>query len=387
MSCRTAVVCGAVGWLACIPPALPAQPAQVQQADLSHASVETAVGPHFDGGFFHRIGDIVVNDDGTWVLDSGQGEVRRFGHDGRPQVQYGRLGSGPGEFLNPSKLDVDTVLEVLDPRQGRIVRFSLAGEHIATRTTPQITNALGVHVPPLLAKPMSNGTTLFVTSGWYASGTYSDPHERVLIVHAGAGQRTDTIFSYPFGGARWRQGRSFGGMSVPFGKAGAVDVLGDTALVVADGVAGVVTLLRIADNALVVADTIDIGLRGVPTTAEDVARVRRALRESRGTLPRDVAIDMPDYWSVASRVIARPDGVVWVRRAVDGPRQQWTVASFDSPKVWRVVLPDHFNLLAVHGQYLYGVAKDAYDVERVGRVRVRSAAFVPVCTGASASGL
>ena len=94
--------------------------------------METVVEPCFEGGCFHRIGDIVVNEDGIWVLDSGQARIWRFGHGGRPQTQYGQSGNGPGEFLNPTRLNVDTVLDVLDPRQGRIVRFTLAGDHIAT---------------------------------------------------------------------------------------------------------------------------------------------------------------------------------------------------------------------------------------------------------------
>lgn len=364
---RGAATCVVVGWLACSPGSLSGQ----LQIDLSQVAVETVVEPQFGRGFFHRIGDIVVNENGIWVLDSGQGKVWRFDHGGRPQVQYGRLGSGPGEFLDPIKLHIDTVLDVLDPRQGRIVRFTLTGDHIATRMTPQLRNPLGVGVPPLLVRSMSDGTTLAVTSGWYASeARYSDPYERVLIEHAGADQDADTVFSYHFGGARWRLGKRFGHIDVPFGRAGAVDVLGDTALVVADGVTGVVSLLRITEDTLVVAGTVDIGLRGVPTTAEDIADIRLALRESQGTLPRDIAIDMPEYWSVASAVIALADRVVWVRQAADGRRQRWTVASFDSPNMWRVVLPERFDLLAVHGQYVYGVAKDALDVERVGRIEV-----------------
>ena len=212
-------ICGAAGWLAYFPGALFAQ----YHIDLSQAAVETVVGPRFEGGYFHRIGDIVVNEDGIWVLDSGQGEIRRFDHYGQPRTQYGRPGNGPGEFLSPTKLNVDTVLDVLDPRQGRIVRFTLAGDHIATRTTPKVANTLGIRVPPLLVRPMSDGTTVAVTSGWYApEPRYSDPYERVLVVRPGTDQRPDTVFSYHFGGARWRAGRHFGGVNVPFGSAGAV---------------------------------------------------------------------------------------------------------------------------------------------------------------------
>ena len=38
--------------------------AQIQTLDLSHASVETVIPAEFDGGYFARIGRMVVNDRG-----------------------------------------------------------------------------------------------------------------------------------------------------------------------------------------------------------------------------------------------------------------------------------------------------------------------------------
>lgn len=74
MTHRIAATCGAVGWLACVLGCLACVPGALAaqfQVDLSRAAVETVVEPRFEGGFFHRIGDIVVNEDGIWVLDSG----------------------------------------------------------------------------------------------------------------------------------------------------------------------------------------------------------------------------------------------------------------------------------------------------------------------------
>jgi len=43
--------------------------AQLPVTDLSNRAVETLIPPEFEGGYFNRIGAIVVRDDGLWVLD------------------------------------------------------------------------------------------------------------------------------------------------------------------------------------------------------------------------------------------------------------------------------------------------------------------------------
>lgn len=98
--------------------------AQLPVADLSDRAAETLIPPEFEGGYFHRIGAIVVRDDGLWVLDAGHGSVFRFDAAGRLVVSFGRQGSGPGEFILPSALCVDSVVTIPDVRQVRVSRFN-----------------------------------------------------------------------------------------------------------------------------------------------------------------------------------------------------------------------------------------------------------------------
>ncbi|MDE0649630.1 MAG: 6-bladed beta-propeller [Gammaproteobacteria bacterium] len=91
--------------------------AQLPVVDLSDRAVETLIPPEFDGGFFNRIGTIVIRDDGVWVLDAGQRRVFRFDTGGRLVVAFGRQGNGPGELLWPSALRVDSVVTI--PRSSR----------------------------------------------------------------------------------------------------------------------------------------------------------------------------------------------------------------------------------------------------------------------------
>ena len=79
------------------------------QIDLSHHTLETVIPSEFEGGFLNRVVEIVVADDGIWVNDVGQLKLFQFDHTGRLVVEYGRQGSGPGEFLLPGGLRVDSV--------------------------------------------------------------------------------------------------------------------------------------------------------------------------------------------------------------------------------------------------------------------------------------
>ena len=55
---------------------------QLREVDLRRARVETVVSGEFDGGFLTRVGEIVVEEGGLWVVDNGQTKAFWFGHDG-----------------------------------------------------------------------------------------------------------------------------------------------------------------------------------------------------------------------------------------------------------------------------------------------------------------
>lgn len=105
---------------------------QLREVDLRQARVETVVPAEFDGGFLTRIGEIVVQEEGLWVLDNGQTKAFWFGHDGTLMQEYGRQGGGPGEFGMMGDLTVDSLVTIGDPRLGRAVRFRWDGTHVET---------------------------------------------------------------------------------------------------------------------------------------------------------------------------------------------------------------------------------------------------------------
>ena len=60
--------------------------AQMDTLDLSGQVPKTVIPAEFDGGFFARIGQIVVDDKGIWVIDRGHTTVFRFGSAKRSRI-------------------------------------------------------------------------------------------------------------------------------------------------------------------------------------------------------------------------------------------------------------------------------------------------------------
>lgn len=336
--------------------------ARIQTLDMSGRAVETVVPAEYGGGFLERIGDIVVTDRGIWVIDWGQDKVLRFGPDGEPIVEYGRRGSGPAEYMSIERIKVDTILIVEDPAQGREVLFGLDGKHLETRATRRIRNRVGASIPVWSSALLNSGTTVLEGKTYtvYPYTEQSEPLKHIMLAYP---DRTtqDTVFSYHSGVAPWVDGNRAGAMDVPFGAGGAWGLLGDTAIVLADGVAGTISIVKAGSRSFD-ADTLDLGVVPRPVSSRDIARLRAEKGLSRSArMP-----DLPDHWSVATRVIVDERGELWLRQAVEGDQQHWLVVTLDTNSKWRVILPERFELKAVHAGYLYGVAKDQLDVESVG---------------------
>lgn len=344
--------------------------AQVDTLDLSGQAAETVIPPEFAGGFFARIGGMVADERGIWVVDRGHTTVLRFDPDGVLRAQYGREGSGPGEFLMPSRPRVDSIVTVTDVRLGRIVRFTLEGEHIeTTRQERRPVTSSGMEVPLGDVLPLSDGYLISATAGWYSFGgsARSDPFSHVLLFHPD-GLRVDTLASYHIDSGRWdAPGRLGGNFETGLGRSGSWEVVGDSLAVLADGIAGTLTRLRIRGG-VPVADTTDLGMRARPVSDRDMADLEARLREDKPDLPRRIEFDMAEGWSVATGIMAGGNGEFWLSQAVEGEQQEWVVVKPGSTRKWRILLPERFDLRAIHDGYLYGVGTDALDVPRVVRI-------------------
>ena len=344
--------------------------AQLPVVDLSDRAVETLIPPKFDGGFFNRIGTIVIRDNGLWVLDAGQRRVFRFDTRGRLVVAFGRQGNGPGELLWPNAMRVDSVVTIPDMRQARVSRFTLDGEHLETRRVS------GPVVPSGWLAVLRNGITVYATAVRYtmsSSGVGGDPNGRVTVGFAGS-SRADTIASLHGGVVMWQSAGQMSLFRTGFGDAGAWTTMGDSAIVVADGVTGTISVFMVPDSPGMETDTprlsvdsVTMGIAGRPVTGADRERAEADFRRDNPNVRGRVTFaGWPSYWSVAVSLLVSDDGKVWAQRIVHGDdRQHWTKVDLHGSLRRQVILPERFSLRAIAGGKLYGVARDQLDVQRV----------------------
>ncbi|MDE2803994.1 MAG: 6-bladed beta-propeller [Gemmatimonadota bacterium] len=343
--------------------------AQMDTLDLSRDPVATVIPAEYDGGFFARIGDVVVNNLGVWVSDPGHNHVLRFDAAGSLLTEYGREGNGPGEFLSPGIVRIDSVLTVGDFRQGRYVRFSLDGSHLETVRAQHFADPGGGEKPLTDAVPLKGGFTVGMIPANYrisfSQDVVYDLRNHVVLVSP-EGESADTLLSFHWGAAAWTTTVTGAVESTRFGAAGAWSVLGDTAVVLADGAAGTLTIVS-PEAGLVRADTVDLGIAGRAVTERDLDDVEEDIRESTSRdLPREIEIDAPEYWSVATRLIPASDHLFWLRQGVDDERGHWVVVDIATMRKRAVILPERFRLTSVYGGLLYGVTRDELDVPSVG---------------------
>ncbi len=344
---------------------------QLPVVDLSDRAPETLIPPEFEGGYFHRIGAMTIRDDGVWVLDAGHRRVFRFDAGGRLVVAFGRQGHAPGEFQWPSALRVDSVVTIPDVRQVRVSRFALDGEHLETRRVS------GPVVPSAGLAVLRNGVTVYVTSVQYtmsSSGIEGDPHGHVTVGFAGS-SRSDTISSWHGASVMWTT--ASGTMSLfrtGFGSSGAWTTMGDSAVVVADGITGTISVFTVpgspqmdTDTPRLSVDSVTMGIAGSPVTKADQERTEADFRRDRPNVRGQVTFEAwPTHWSVAVVLLVSDDGKVWARRAVhEDERQHWTEVDLYGPLRRHFILPERFSLRAIAGGKLYGVARDEMDVQRV----------------------
>ncbi len=344
--------------------------AQLPLVDLSDSTPETLIPPEFDGGYFDRIGAMAIRDDGLWVLDAGHRRVFRFDTSGRLVVAFGRQGNGPGEFLWPSALRVDSVVTIPDVRQVRVSRFSLDGEHLETR------RASGPVAPSAGLAVLRNDVTVYVTSVNYtmsSNGIGGDPYGHVTVGFAGS-SGADTIASWHGASVMWTTANRMSLFRTDFGASGAWTTRGDSAVVVADGITGTISILTVADSPGVETDTpqfsvdsVTMGIAGRPVTRADRERAEADFRRDRPNVRGQVTFDgWPSHWSVAISLLVSDDGKVWARRAVhEDERQHWTEVDLSGTLRRHVILPERFFLRAITGGKLYGVATGELGVQRV----------------------
>jgi peptidylamidoglycolate lyase len=98
--------------------------------------------PGNDGSHFNRPTDVAVLPDGSFYVSDGYRNTRvaHFAADGRFVSQWGRPGSGPGEFDVPHAIKVDAQgrVYVADRENDRVQVFTAEGRYLAEWRSPRM---------------------------------------------------------------------------------------------------------------------------------------------------------------------------------------------------------------------------------------------------------
>ncbi len=109
-------------------------------------SPEYVVLQETDSLMFAEISKIVAQNNKLFVLDSwGARTVLSFDKNGKPLVQFGRVGQGPGEYFRPEDLWVnDSIVFILDAVQKKVIRYKENGDFLSETSIPFFADALAV---------------------------------------------------------------------------------------------------------------------------------------------------------------------------------------------------------------------------------------------------
>jgi len=318
---------------------------------------------------FYRIADLAVGTRGElYVLDSGNNQVIVFDSTGRRITAFGREGGGPGEFLRPIRIAVDSVVRVFDAGHYRVSVFALDGSHLETVRLPSIPahNVTGL-------QPLRGGHALATTTARFTRGSDSDPHVTLLAVRLPS-TVVDTLARHRSSAALWHKRDAqapWGLVDSGLGEGGAWALAGDSLLAIADGYAGTVSFFSVSEAGFDRVAEVQLPERGRPPTEAEGRAIVTAAAERSGLRAADVVVDPPPMRSAATAAVFSDAGELWVRTVAEGGTVRWCVVDPSRGVVREVRLPEGFELEAVRGDLLYGTAATELDspVVRVYRLR------------------
>lgn len=319
-----------------------------------------------------EVGRGVIGADRVIVSDAHAPSVRGYGlSSGDWLATYGGAGQGPSEYQRPGDVVVsaDTV-RVHDFLQNRWSLFSLEGTHLRTTQAG--------HPPVNLewGRVVDEGAGVGFTA-WRDGG--DGEVSRALITWRGG--VVDTLALFPMNHVffRWRETPQWRSTQVGIGPAGDAVVLGDTMVVIVDGVAGELLFMSLDSGGPTLSSSVPLGSAGGPISTDEEEWILRRTVETLGSLPPmwDDELKAPANWSAWTAVVDGGDGSVWVREggrehAFDGGREVWHHLDLPSGRTTgRVTLDADVRLLAVRDDLALTVRVDDLDVETLQLRRIR----------------
>lgn len=313
-----------------------------------------------------------LSDDRILVADAGSMTLRILGPDGVEGASIGGPGEGPGEFrsfTHVGKLPGDTVV-VADLVVARVSVFDAEGELVREVRWGNAANSPG----SAIVGTFEGGT--FLARGFTQLG-YPPPHglrrHPVVFYHLdGVGILADTIGEF-LGSETYylptergfRANPGLFAQSLSFASAGQEFYVGTSDTYEIRVLASSGKPLRIVRRAVTPS--------GV--SAEDVAAEKRsrleglAANDIRASLERMLAeMPVPEQMPAFDRILVDEERNLWVREYSPAWREErdlWTIFDPAGQIVGELAMPLGFEPHQIGADYVIGVSKDAFDVERV----------------------
>ncbi len=342
-------------------------PMRVDDSQLILTEIMSIDGSRLDV-HFSMIGSIEATDRGDFfVFDPVVQSLYLFDREGEGAREIGRRGEGPGEFIRGHRMWLNGErLTVFDIGQSLLHSFTADGQFVASRRTPTAQGAV-----LSAAQELRGGHWLGVSSPRIrfnlVNGKMHTPG-RVMVL-PGDGDEPGVLLEYRLSTTIFYDsvrevpwGLAHGDV---FGDSGQWDLVGDSVVVVADGMSGVIEWYRVADHGHELANRIETGLVGQPVPETD----RRRLIALESEVKRDF-ISADTHWLFPTlapgirNMIVDSQGFVWLKRlsfSVEGP-QTWRVFAPGGERWGDVTLPAGVVVRDISNDRVFGVATDGLDV-------------------------
>ena len=321
-----------------------------------------------DDVFLSYVWELATDSRGrVFVIDGQESAVIALNADLTYARMIGREGEGPGEFQRPARVQVlaaDSVL-VWDSNLQRVTVFPPDGDEPAYAYSPGDHTRLG-QVRRLTGSPgyLSVSSTAYMADG----SDQGETRAQVLrhVREEGGELLVDDVVDYPADDALVLRGEGYVSMAGhPFARRSFVGVLtGDRiAHVSSDALA-----VRVFDLDGQVLSAFSYETTTIAVTRAELDAATDRLRGEFGRLLREGA---PYVWPTLTGLVVDDEDRIWVGiRGNDRSQVEWAAFRPDGSHAVSVLLPSEFEVYAVRGGRILGVAADEMDISRVEAYRL-----------------
>ena len=316
---------------------------------------------------FVRIGGMEVAPEGDFfVFDPGAQSLYLFSADGESAREVGERGQGPGKFIRGGRMLVsDDRFTIFDVGQSLVHRFTLGGELVDARRASSVEGtALTV------AQDLRGGHWVGASSPSFrfnlADGKMDTPGH--VYAMQGDGDDVRVLLEYVTVAAIFYDKTHevpWGPVSGMIGNSGDWEVVGDSVVVVVDGMSGVVDWYRVDADGFGLFNRIDTGIPGQPVSSDDRRRlVARQTERGSQYISRNTGWLFPERIPGIARMIADSQGFLWLQRysALDRNSRNWRVIAPGGDRWVDVVLPVGLDVKDIFNNRIFGVTTGALDI-------------------------